>query len=85
MIKNLPAIWETWVQSLGYKEHLEEVLFIPTAVFLPGVLHGERTLAGYIPWDGKEFDTTEQIRHTRINKRVEREQVTGKGLTRTIF
>ena len=37
MIKNLPAIWETWVQSLGYKEHLEKVLFIPTPVFLPGV------------------------------------------------
>ena len=36
MIKDLPAIWETWVQSLGYKEHLEEGMQ-PTPVFLPGV------------------------------------------------
>ena len=24
MVKNLPAIWETWVQSLGWKDPLEE-------------------------------------------------------------
>ena len=23
-IKNLPAIWETWVRSLGWKDPLEE-------------------------------------------------------------
>ena len=23
-VKNLPAMWETWVQSLGWKETLEE-------------------------------------------------------------
>ena len=24
MIKNLPAMWETWVLSLGWEDHLEE-------------------------------------------------------------
>ena len=24
MVKNLPAIWETWVQSLGWEDPLEE-------------------------------------------------------------
>ena len=24
MIKNLPAMWETWVQSLGWEDTLEE-------------------------------------------------------------
>ena len=24
MIKNLPAMWETWVQSLGWEDPLEE-------------------------------------------------------------
>ena len=31
----------------------------PTPVFLPGESHGQRSLAGYGPWDGKESDTTE--------------------------
>ena len=33
-VKNLPAVWETWVQSLGW-EDLEEGMQ-PTPVFLPG-------------------------------------------------
>ena len=24
MVKNLPAMWETWVLSLGWEDHLEE-------------------------------------------------------------
>ena len=31
----------------------------PTPVFLPGEFHGQRSLAGYSPWDPKESDTTE--------------------------
>ena len=31
-----------------------------TSVFLPGKSHGQRSLAGYSPWGGKESDTTEQ-------------------------
>ena len=26
MIKSPPAMWETWVQSLGWEDHLEEGL-----------------------------------------------------------
>ena len=33
----------------------------PTPVFLPGESHGQRSLAGYSPWGGKESDTTEQL------------------------
>ena len=29
--------------------------------FLLGKLHGQRSLAGYSPWDLKELDTTEQL------------------------
>ena len=25
-VKNLPAMWETWVQSLGWEDPLEEVM-----------------------------------------------------------
>ena len=28
--------------------------------FLPGKLHGQRSLAGYSPWGHKELDMTEQ-------------------------
>ena len=30
-------------------------------VFLPGKSHGQRTLAGYSPWDRKESDTTKRL------------------------
>ena len=30
----------------------------PTPVFLPGEIHGQRTLAGYSPWGHKESNTT---------------------------
>ena len=33
-------------------------------IFLPGELHGQRSLAGYSAWGGKEWDTTEQLTHT---------------------
>ena len=33
----------------------------PTPVFLPGEFHGQRSLAGYSPWDHKESDMTEQL------------------------
>ena len=36
----------------------------PTVVFLPGESHGQRSLAGYQPWDRKELDMTEATEHT---------------------
>ena len=35
MLKNLPQIQETWVQSLGWEDPLKEVRQ-PTPVFMPG-------------------------------------------------
>ena len=26
IVKNLPAVWETWVRSLGWEDPLEEVM-----------------------------------------------------------
>ena len=49
MVKNLPAMGETWVQSLGQEDPLEKGM-ATHSVFLPGKFHGERSLAGYIPW-----------------------------------
>jgi len=38
MVKNLPAMWETQVQSLGQEDPLEESMATP--VFLPGDFQG---------------------------------------------
>ena len=61
--KNLPAMQETWVRSLGQEDPLQEK-WQPTPVFLPGEFHGLRGLAGYSPYGHKESDTTEQRTHT---------------------
>ena len=49
-VKNPPAMWDTWVRSLGWRKRL------PTPVFWPGVFHGL-----YSPWRCKESDTTERL------------------------
>ena len=33
----------------------------PTPVFLPGKIHGQKSLTGYSPWSCPESDTTEQL------------------------
>ena len=32
MVKNLPAMWETWVQSLGWEDPLEKGMAIPSSI-----------------------------------------------------
>ena len=60
MVKHLPAMQETWVQSLGWEDPLEKEMQ-PTPVLLPGKSYGWRSLVGYSPWGRKESDTTEQL------------------------
>ena len=57
LVKNPPAMWDTWVQSLGWKDPLEKgKATLPTPVFWPGEFH-----VLYSPWGCKESDTTEQL------------------------
>ena len=39
LVKNPPAMQETWVQSLGWEDLLEKAK-VPTPVFWPGEFHG---------------------------------------------
>ena len=60
MVKNLPGMWETWVQSLIWEDPLEKGMTTHSSIF-----------AWRVPWteepDGlqsmgcKESDTTERI------------------------
>ena len=59
MVKNLPTIWETWVQSLGWEDPLEEGT--PLQYSWLENPHGQKSLVGYSPWGHKESDTTEQL------------------------
>ena len=56
MVKKMPAMQESWVQSLGQEDTLEKGMQ-PTPVSLPGKFHGQRSLAGYSLWGRKEFNT----------------------------
>ena len=38
--------------------------WLPTPVFLPEEFHGQRSLAGYSPWDHKESDMTQLLTFT---------------------
>ena len=60
MVKNLPAMWATWTQSLGWEDPQEEG-WQPSPVFLSGEFHGQRSLVGYSPWGCKESDMTERL------------------------
>ena len=64
MIKDLPVMQETWAQSLGQEDPLEEGMATP--VLLPGESHGQRSLADCSPWGHKESHTTEPLTHTHI-------------------
>ena len=58
VVKNLPAMQGTWVQSrFGKISWRRECLPIP--IFLPGEFHGQKSLVSYSPWDYEESDTTE--------------------------
>ena len=48
MVKNLPAMQETQVQSLGQEDPLEEGMATHSSI-LAGKSHGQRSLVGYSP------------------------------------
>ena len=63
MVKNLSAVWETWVRSLGWEDPLEKEMatWLLTPLFLPGESHAQRNLVGYSPWGRKESYVTERL------------------------
>ena len=58
MVKNLPAVQETWFQSLGGEDPLEKGMATHSSI-LVGEFHGQRSLVGYSPRGHKELDMTE--------------------------
>ena len=52
--------FDSWVRKIPWRRKWQ-----PIPVFLPGESYGQRSLAGYSPWGGKESDTTEWL-HTHM-------------------
>ena len=63
-----------WVQFLGREDPLEKEM-TTTSVFLPGKSHGQRSLAGYSPWDhkrlGHDLTTTTRVLPTGLPAMME--------------
>ena len=51
LVKNLPAVWETWVRKIPWRRKR-----LPTPVFWPREFHRR-----YSPWGHKELGTTEWL------------------------
>ena len=48
--------FDPWVRKIPWSRKWQ-----PTPVFLPGKVHGPRSLVGYSSWDCREVDTTEPL------------------------
>ena len=55
-MKNLPAMQETWVQSLGQEDPLEKGMATHSSISAWRI-----SWTGYNPWGSKELDMTEQL------------------------
>ena len=60
MVKNLPAMQETWVRSLGWEDPLEKRMATHSSI-LAWRIPWQKSLAGYSPWGCKESHMTEQV------------------------
>ena len=47
MVKNPPEMWETWVQSLGWEDPLQEGMPNQHNILCLENPHGQRSLVGY--------------------------------------
>ena len=78
MVKNLPAMRETQVLSLGQEDPLEKDM--PTHSSIPAWrFHGQKSLVGYGLWSRKESDTSDHT-HTHTHKYTIRFKATRLGV-----
>ena len=60
MVKNLPAMQEIQIHSLGQEDPLEKGITTHSNILTWRILWTEEP-GGYSPWGRKESDTTEQL------------------------
>ena len=60
MVRNLPEMQETWVQSMDWEDPLEEGIATHSSI-LAWRTPRTRSPVGYSPWGRKQSETTEQL------------------------
>ena len=63
LVKNPPAMRETWVPSLGWEDPLEKGMATHSHI-LTWRIPLDRGACGYTPWGHRESDTTEMTKHS---------------------
>ena len=66
MVKNLPAMQEIQIHSLGQEDPLEKGITTHSNILTWRILWTEEP-GGYSPWGRKESDTTEQLMLTSLH------------------
>ena len=61
MVKNLPTMQETQVQSLGWEDPLEKEMATHSRILAWRIPWTQEPLRLYGPWGCKESDMTEQV------------------------
>ena len=56
LVKNPPAMQETWIRSLGWEDPLKKGKATHSSI-LAWRIHGQRSLVGYSPCDCKQLQT----------------------------
>ena len=64
-VKNLPAMQETWVQSLGWEDPLEEGMAIYSSILTWRIPMDQRSLAGCSLWGSQRVGCNWATKHTR--------------------
>ena len=64
MVKNLPAMREPWVRSLGWEYPLEEGMTTHSSILAWRNPHGQRSMVGCRPWVAKSQTQLSDYAHT---------------------
>ena len=67
MVKTLPAMWETWVQSLGREDSLEKGMATHSSILAWRIPWTEQPV-GYSPWDRRESAIVEGTEHAGFDR-----------------
>ena len=69
IVKNLPIMKETWVQSLGWEDTLEQEMATHSSILAWRIPWTEEP-AGYSPKGHKELATTKKLNTFTFNKDI---------------
>ena len=68
LVKNLPAVQETWVPSLDQEDPLEKRTATHSSILAWRISWREEPGGSSSPWDGRELDMAEQLTLTQSLK-----------------